>query len=327
MLTVLQQKEHNALEQYRTDTSVWAWLDSAGPVAVSLSLVLHLSILILFTFGLPFMPKRTPIEIESVVAVEFVEIAEITQTNRDHSRAENKDEQTRAETKKPDVKPQITETPTKPKPKSAPMVDSQDQPMTVSENKNSKNAAPPPDDSVPMPEEKKPEKSLAPAKPDKPNKRPNRPEPKKEAEEKQQKSFDSVLKNLQISDQSNAAEDEGKTAQTAAPKTATLGDRITISELDALRSQLAQCWNVLAGANFDKRLVVDIKLYMNPDRTVRRHEIVDGLRYNTDSFYKAAADQAVRGVYSPGCTPLNLPAGKYDLWKEITIRFDPSEML
>ncbi|MCS5596012.1 MAG: hypothetical protein NZ828_02035 [Alphaproteobacteria bacterium] len=327
MLSVEQHKEHNALQQYRTDTSLWAWLESAGPVAVTLSFVFHLSILILFTFGLPYLPKNNSIDMESVVAVEFVEIAEITQTNREHSRAENKDDKTRAEVQKPDVKPRVNDTPAKPKPKSAPTVDAQVQPLTIRDNKDSKNAAPPPDDSVPMPEESKPEKVLAPVKPDKPSKRPKPPEPKKDTEAQQQKAFDSVLKNLQISENSSAVEEAGEKAQTAAPKTLNLGDRVTISELDALRSQLAQCWNVLAGANFDKRLIVDIKLYMNPDRTVRKHEIVDGLRYNTDSFFKAAADQAVRGIYSPACTPLNLPTGKYDQWKEITVRFDPSEML
>lgn len=319
----VQQSHSQSQTHVATDTSFWAWLEGAGPIAISLSFLLHLSVALILTYGLPHFSEPPTIDAARIVAVEFVEIAEKTESNKKESRVKNKDEQTKSKTVRPDNKPKPKDRPDKPK--SAPTVNAKSQPLTVRDNKS--NVPPPPSEEVSVPEEKpEPKRSLAPSKPSKPNKRPKRPDPKKEAA-KQQQAFDSVLKNLQISEESSSAEDEGENQQTAAPQTPTLGQRITISELDALRSQLAGCWNVLAGANFDKALVVYIKLYMNPDRTIRRYEIKDKLRYSTDSFFKAAADSAVRAVNNPSCSPLNLPPGKYDQWKEITIKFDPREML
>tara|TARA_R110002124_G_scaffold64985_2_gene177386 strand:+ start:186712 stop:187692 length:981 start_codon:yes stop_codon:yes gene_type:complete len=308
-------------------TSSLSWHDGVGPIAIFFALLLHVSVVVIMTVGIPFLPEPKMTEITNIVAVEFVEIAENTESDREVSRAKNEDEKTSAAVKKPDVKPNVEAKAEKPKPRSAPTVDAKSQPLTVSKDKNNESDAPPPTDVVPLPEElkiEKPEKNLAPIKPKKPNKRPKKPEPKAVKEEK---SFDSVLKNLQETENTQAAAEEGEQAQSAAPKTPTLGQRITVSELDALRGQLAECWNVLAGANFDHALVVYIKLYMNPDRTVRRYEIKDQLRYTTDSFFRAAADAAARAVNNPSCSPLKLPAGKYDQWKVITVKFDPREML
>ena len=41
----------------------------------------------------------------------------------------------------------------------------------------------------------------------------------------------------------------------------------------------------------------------------------------------AAADSAVRAVRNPKCSPLELPADKYDQWKRIDFTFDPRDML
>lgn len=327
MLKVHNTRPVSNVQAVPTDTSFWAWLEGAGPIAITLSFLLHISVVVIMTYGLPYIQEPPVIDDTiSVVSVEFVEIAEKTESNKKQSRAKNKDDTTKAKTIKPEAKPNVNDKKTPPKPRSAPTVNAKSQPLTVNKDKsNDSSAPPPPSDVVSLPEDKPEKKSLAPLKTKKPNKRPKKPEVKKQA--KQQKSFDSVLKNLQISDQASTAEEEGDNKQAAAPRTPTLGQRITISELDALRAQLAGCWNVLAGANFDKALVVYIKLYMNPDRTIKRYEIKDKLRYNTDSFFKAAADSAARAVNNPSCSPLNLPPGKYDQWKEITIKFDPREML
>jgi len=45
-----------------------------------------------------------------------------------------------------------------------------------------------------------------------------------------------------------------------------------------------------------------------------------------DDFFRTAAESAVRAVRL--CTPLkNLPTTKYDRWQEITLTFNPREML
>ena len=46
-----------------------------------------------------------------------------------------------------------------------------------------------------------------------------------------------------------------------------------------------------------------------------------------DFFYRAVAESAVRSLQHPRCMPLELPLAQYDLWKDITFNFDPSEAL
>jgi hypothetical protein len=64
---------------------------------------------------------------------------------------------------------------------------------------------------------------------------------------------------------------------------------------------------------------------MNPDGNVRSVEIVDAAGRMGDSFYRTAAESARRAVLQ--CQPLPVPPKKYDVWREIYLTFDPSQML
>lgn len=97
--------------------------------------------------------------------------------------------------------------------------------------------------------------------------------------------------------------------------------------MQGLQAQLSQCWKLQSGARYAEDLIVEIKLSVNPDRTIRDAKIVNQLRYMSDGYFRAAADSALRAVRNPSCNPLDLPPNKYDLWKEITVVFDPREML
>ena len=54
---------------------------------------------------------------------------------------------------------------------------------------------------------------------------------------------------------------------------------------------------------------------------------VDGARMNSDPFFRAAAESALRALSHPDCIPLKLPVGKYEVWKSFTFNFDPKNML
>src|SRR6202012_5326336 len=100
--------------------------------------------------------------------------------------------------------------------------------------------------------------------------------------------FNSLLKNLVDTPQ---GDDPSKTGKAATPGIdAPAGAQMTMSEQDALLRQLAGCWNVLAGAKFAEDISVDLHLIIGQDRTVQQATIVDQMRYNADSHYKAAAD-------------------------------------
>ena len=108
---------------------------------------------------------------------------------------------------------------------------------------------------------------------------------------------------------------------------APLGPKMSMSEIDALRRQIERCWNPPAGAPEAENLVVEVKLAINPDGTVRHTRIVDTARMSRDPFYRAAAESVRRAIKSPLCTPLKLPLDKYELWKDTTLRFDPRELV
>ncbi|MCK5274902.1 MAG: hypothetical protein KAR37_09665 [Alphaproteobacteria bacterium] len=106
-----------------------------------------------------------------------------------------------------------------------------------------------------------------------------------------------------------------------------IGTRLTVSERDALRRQIEKCWNVPIGARNPEELIVEIKIRVNRDRRVRDAVIVDSARASADKFFRTMAESARRAVNNPKCSPLKLPPDKYDEWKEITMTFDPSNMV
>ena len=68
-------------------------------------------------------------------------------------------------------------------------------------------------------------------------------------------------------------------------------------------------------------------MVMNQDATVRQARVVDAARMNSDPYYRAAAESALRALGHPDCIPLKLPLDKYEVWRNFTFNFDPSKML
>lgn len=287
--------------------------ESEGPEMngpLTFSVIFHAVIIMLSLVGLPFIVRDYPL-IDNSVAVEIVEIDKIAQTDRAPNKAEQKDDKPKhqprdvpPELKKP-LPPSVTApTPEKPVPPEKPTVTDE--------------LAPP---EKAKPPEKKEEAKPAPPKP---KARPTLPKTEEKVEEQQD--FNALLKNLMKEEPKSDAENTEGTGSQPAPQ-ATLGDRVTMTELDALRMQLSQCWKLQAGMRYAETMIVEIKLTINPDRTVREAHIVDQIRYSQDSFFRAAADSAYRAVFSPECTPLMLPPEKYNQWNSMIFRFNPADML
>lgn len=277
------------------------------PLIISASI--HVIALLLIAHDMNFLPRRD-FEIPNQITVELVEIAEKTETTK------------------------IETPPPRPVEKQAEKKTVKEEPKTPPKAIAPPSAPPPPEPeqvSVPTPEQKKePEKKPEPpkqvAKPQPPQKRPQLPDTQKQQPENvDDGDFTSVLKNLLGEQPQQEAE---KADDKAAPvaQIASLGQRMTISEMDALRRQLERCWNIPIGAREAQDLVVDVQLVVNQDRTVRDAQIVDRRRYAEDSFFRAAADSALRAVLSAECNPLELPRDKYDQWRNMTFRFNPREM-
>jgi len=159
-----------------------------------------------------------------------------------------------------------------------------------------------------------------------------KPKPPQEVKPKDD-NFNKLLKDVvKLKPQEQAKPTEAKTDAKTPPQeqksmAPTLSTRLTITEEDALRRQISQCWNVPIGAKDAQNLIVEVVIDVNPDRTVQHAEIVDQSRMATDGFFRAAAESALRALKSPKCTPLELPADKYEQWKHIDFTFDPRDTL
>jgi len=256
--------------------------------ALIVSLLFHLTVLIIGTFGLPYLSKPLD-DLATPIPIEMVDIADITQTTQPAEKEIPKPPEDKKELAKPEPE----------KPKQAPKQVEQPKPPAAAKEEL---ALPDKDALKPKPKPKE--------KPKPPEKKPVLTQDEKTSEDDP---FKALLKNLQ-DQKPEASTETGK--EPAKPQQATqapLGAQMTMSEMDAFRRQLSQCWNVLAGARYAEDLVVDMKLYINPDRTLRQASVVDTMRYTTDPVFRAAADSAMRALRDPACTPFMLPADKFDL--------------
>lgn len=276
------------------------------------SLIFHGLIILLAVFGLPYIHKP-PVVIDDAISVEVLDISEIRTTDRAPVKAPLPPEP-KEEEKPPEKKVE--------KPPTPPKVDLKEPPKAV-----------PPKPPEPKKEEVKKAEAPKPPPPEalKPPE-PKPPEPKKEevVEETQQQDFASLLKNLNESEPQVDTPTVNPQADVTPPQPspiAQMAAKMAMSEMDALRRQLSQCWSIQAGARYAEDLVVEVRLLINRDRTVRSATIVDQGRYTRDGFFRAAADSALRAVRSPMCNPLHLPEDKYDLWKDMVAVFDPRVML
>jgi len=159
-----------------------------------------------------------------------------------------------------------------------------------------------------------------------------RPKPKPKLKPKPAKvpdPFASVLKTVEKLRQKETKTSAAKLAPQVihAPRRFDPSTTLSLSEMDAIRSQISRCWIVPVGARNAEDLVVNIKVYVNPDGTIRKATILDRDRMNRDAFFRSAAESAYRAVKNKECSPLRLPPEKYEYWKTFTLSFNPKEML
>lgn len=288
--------------------------------ALRIAVALHVVVLVVSYFGMPHITPDKP-DLSRAVQVDLVA------PNADHSAAPNASKS--PEPFKPNAKPDQVKKEVKTENKKPPAPVKSDaakkevkKPDEKKLEKPVKKPEPPKKDALKKaPEKKTPDKKEADKKAEDTNK----------GEQQKQEEFNSVLKNLlgdvtppvpETGSPVDAPHDPTK-AEGAAP---TQSDTLALSEIDAIKHQLASCWNIPSGAMDAENLTITIRIVLNPDRSVQSAEIVDRARYATDPFFAAAAESARRAVYHPNCTPLALPLEKYDVWKTMTVNFNPREM-
>jgi outer membrane biosynthesis protein TonB len=278
------------------------------------SCALHLAVVALFFVHLPFLdrslPEETPIVVDLVNIAPETRATQKAQTPpvpnkpKEVAQAEPQPEPPKHEPPKP-TPPPPSPPPTPPPPTPPP--------------------PPQPKPPEPKPPEPKPADKPPPPKPD------VKPQPPKPQQKDAATDFDALLKNLAkrpLSD--NQAP---KLATTAPPPPAAssqpiapLGAQLSTSEIDVVRQQIEQCWNVPAGARDAQNLVPEFRILMNRDGTVRDAELLNPDQ-ESDPFFQAAAESARRAILNVNCHgPLKFPPDKYDQWQSFTITFNPKDI-
>jgi hypothetical protein len=290
----------------------WAQLKTGG----AMSAVGHLSIIVVAQFGLPFLftsPEVTSI----VIPVQVVSIDDVTRPPTPAT-PEPDPEPTRTASPQPPPKPPqpVPEPPRKAPP---------EKPVARAE------PAPPAIKPAP-PKEKTPEPKLEPAQQIakvQPKAKPKPPAPSR--------SFDNVLKDLAVDEKPVKTAERARAPETVrdkgkeSPQQSQMAEHATIAELDFLRhlirQQIGRCWSPPVGARDAEDLIITILIQVDPQGVVREATVVDAPLMGLDRSFQAAAGAARRAVLNTQCQPLQLPADKYEIWKEIRFNFDPSEML
>ena len=97
-----------------------------------------------------------------------------------------------------------------------------------------------------------------------------------------------------------------------------------ISEINVLQLHLEKYWLPPIGAAGAENLIVDIFMELNKEGYVLKAEWVNKGLNGSNTFYKAAANAAIRAVKD--AEPMPLPSSKYNEWKTLIFKFDPCEM-
>ncbi|HVC53110.1 MAG TPA: energy transducer TonB [Stellaceae bacterium] len=314
------------------------------PGGIALSATLHVALLTVIALGLPNL-FRPPVPQDTPIAVELVTIGPETRAthpnpHRPIPHAKPLPPQPAPPAPIPEPKPAPPQASAEPPPSAAPPPPPPTPQPPKEAPKPTPAPPPPPPPPKPMAAEKPPPPP-PPLKPQPPRAEPKNPQPAFDTlmhklDRPQPKpapaSFDSLLKNLtrtesaQTQDAPPQRQRVAATSPASSQPRAPLGSQLSASEIDVIREQIERCWNVPAGARDAKDLVVEIHVIMNPDGTVQQATIVNQGNMN-DPYYRAAAESARRAFYNPQCTPLKLPPGKYDVWKDFVADFSPKDLL
>jgi hypothetical protein len=289
--------------------------------------ILHLGLVLMFILGLPsffrhHLPEETPLVVQLVKIGPETRATQVAKTPPT-----------------PEAKPEVAEDVPPPKPEppapEPPKIEPKPEPPQMVTPPDPQLAPPEPPPPAPQPKPVPPA-PLPPVPAPKPTvplevkpvpvppAKPQPPKPKAN-----QADFDALLKNLAKNDPTRNQPDQPKANNPArhasSQPIAPLGQQLTASELDLVKQQIYQCWNVPLGAREANDLTPEFRVTMNPDATVRAVELLNTERYS-DPFFRAAADSARRALFNPQCSPLKLPLDKYTQWQTFTITFDPKDI-
>jgi colicin import membrane protein len=189
------------------------------------------------------------------------------------------------------------------------------------ESKAEKQAEAKPDistEAAPKDEPKKQEPKKADAKPPVPPKKPVPPAPKFDP-----KQVEALLDKRDSTRLAAAGDTLNNSAAVGLPKAG--AEKISLSELDALRQRLAQLWTPPANARDPQELVVVFRIKLRPDGHIAPGPWPQLVSSGNTPLALAARESAARAL-NRGQPYDMLKPEHYEQWKDIEITFDPRDM-
>jgi hypothetical protein len=103
------------------------------------------------------------------------------------------------------------------------------------------------------------------------------------------------------------------------------GDEATYSVRDFVRAQAERRWNLDFTKLGRRKFVIPIHIVMSQDGTILAAEIVDKQRFALDPVYRSTALSARNAILLS--SPIALPVGTYNTSVEMTLDFNPRDMI
>jgi hypothetical protein len=145
-----------------------------------------------------------------------------------------------------------------------------------------------------------------------------KPEPKVEPQEPSEPAEDPIAKAIAEDLARALAEESSRLAAVAGPP-------MTGAETSGLVFAIQECWNVPVGLENDSSNIITMGVKLNRDGTLeeepRRLAPLSGSAAGILQAFEAARRALIR------CQPYDLPAEKYETWREIEIVFNPQQMV
>ena len=118
-----------------------------------------------------------------------------------------------------------------------------------------------------------------------------------------------------------------KSIERAIPKGVRIDARAAASLEQAIRSQIQPCWNPPLGAEDAGKISVVLRIRMRSDGSVvALPDIVSqtGVTAANAAYARSFVESTRRAVLR--CSPLQLPADMYEIWRDVELNFDPSQL-
>ena len=149
-----------------------------------------------------------------------------------------------------------------------------------------------------------------------PKKAPNTIKPAAPSSQAEGDAFDKLLEDV-------SSLKDTKTSKAKGFESDLISNKLSLSELDALRQQIQKCWVIPPSMLSEKNILVEVGVHLDPKGFIQSLKILNRSPPLKGPIFQVAVQSIRQAMKAPECTPLRMPKGKHDQWKYCVLRFQP----